>query len=244
MTVHGLSRTAAVAVAMIGLGVSAAQAQVARSGGGASAGQSAELVKQLQQLASERTALTAENAKLKKDLEDARKERDGLKGAQQALERQLKASTATVKALQDGAAARRNAADQELARTKDNLQQLIARFRDTVQTMRQIETDRAAAKQTIAARDQSLNLCIDRNLALYRMNQEVLGRLEHQGVWGRLARAEPFTQIKRIELENLVDEYKSRAEDQRFPGDQAGVGPGAATAPPAAAPGPASTPNR
>ena len=40
-----------------------------------------------------------------------------------------------------------------------------------------------------------------------------------------MARAEPFTQIKRTQLENLVDDYKQRAEDER-------------TAPPAEAPKP------
>jgi chromosome segregation ATPase len=238
MNRHCLNGTATVVLAFVGLSIGAAQAQVARPSSGG--GQSAELVQQLQQLGSERTALNAENAKLKKELDATRKERDLLKKAQQTFERRVKASEATVKSLEDSAAARRNAADQELARTKDNLQQLIAKFRETAAALREVEADRAQAKQTIVAREQALKLCVDRNLALYQLNQEVLTRLENQSVLGRMARAEPFTQIKRVQLENLVDEYKSRADDQRQPSDQAAAGPSS----PAAAPAPASTPSQ
>jgi len=72
-----------------------AQSQSARSGGGASA----QLLQQMQQLASERTSLQSENAKLKKDLEDLRKERDTLKNGQQALDKRAKASEAAVRNL-------------------------------------------------------------------------------------------------------------------------------------------------
>jgi hypothetical protein len=44
----------------------------------------------------------------------------------------------------------------------------------------------------------------------------VLTKLEDQGFWSRAARVEPFTRIKRTQLENLVDEYAARAEEQRI----------------------------
>jgi len=52
------------------------------------------------------------------------------------------------------------------------------------------------------------------SIGLYKLNTEVLDRLEHQGLWSHLARSEPFTQLKRTQLENLVDDYKQRATDQ------------------------------
>jgi chromosome segregation ATPase len=198
-------------VAVLVMMIGSAQAQTARTGGGANA----QLLQQMQQLASERTSLQAENAKLKKDLEDTRKERDALKKGQQALEQRSKASESLLKSMREGVTARRESTDQELAQYKEKMQQVIAKFRETAQTLRQVESEGTSAKQTLATRDQELNTCIDRNMALYKLNEEVLTRLEHQGVWGRMARAEPFTQIKRTQLENLVDEYKSRADDQR-----------------------------
>jgi chromosome segregation ATPase len=222
------SNTFAVGLGVLTLLSVSAQAQTARSGGGASA----QLLQQMQQLASERTGLQAENAKLKKDLEDMRKERDALKAAQQAVDRRAQLSASSLKE----SLAQRQSSDQELAQTKDKMQQLIAKFRETLQTLRAVETDGTAAKQTLATRDQDLKRCVDRNLALYELNQEVLTRLESQSVWTRVAQTEPFTRIKRNQLENLVDEYKARADDQKLAPTPAGPAPAAATSPAAASP--------
>jgi hypothetical protein len=218
-------------------------AQTARSGGGASA----QLLQQMQQLASERTSLQAENAKLKKDLEEMRKDRDALKNAQQTVDRRAKSSEVALLALKESLA-QRTSKDQEFAQTKEKLQQLIAKFRETLQTLQGVETERTTAKQTLATRDQDLKVCVDRNLALYKLNQEVLTRLEHQSVWTRVAQSEPFTKIKRYQLENLVDDYKDRADAQRIDPSQA-VGISSTVrappppSPPAAQPSPSPQPS-
>ena len=209
---HYLAACAAAVAACLAI-APPCSAQVARSGGGAG---SAQLMQQMQQLASERTALQAENAKLKKDLEDARKERDALKKGQSALEQRAKVAESSVKQTLE----QRQSQEQELTQTKDKLQQLVAKFRETLQNMHEIETDRVASKQSLSTREQELKVCVDHNRGLYKLNQQVLTRLEHQGVWSRVAASEPFTKIKRVQLENLVDEYKGQADDLRLKGDQ------------------------
>jgi chromosome segregation ATPase len=182
--------------------------QTARSGGGASA----QLMQQMQQLASERTSLQAENAKLKKDLEDLRKDRDALKNGQQVVDRRAKSAEISLKE----SVARSQSEGQELAQSKEKMQQLVGKFRETLQTLREVEAQQTTAKQTLAVRDRDLKSCVDHNIALYKLNQEVLTHLEKQTVWSRVAQAEPFTKIKRVQLENLVDEYKDRADEQRI----------------------------
>jgi chromosome segregation ATPase len=237
-----------VSLLVLGFAAGSADAQTARSGGTASA----QLVQQLQQLASERTSLQAENARMKKELDDLRKERDALKKGQQGVDQHAKASMAAALAQ---SASQRETVEQELKQTKDKMQELIAKFRETVQTMRQVDTERATAKQTLVVRDQELKVCVDRNMALYKLNGDVLAHLEGQSAFSRVARAEPFTKIKRVELENLVDDYKARAEDQRVettaphspataPAPAAGMSPSAAAAPPPAASAPKNSTER
>ena len=187
-----------------------ALAQTARSGGGTSAA-NAQLVQQLQQLGSERTALQTENERMKRELADLRKERDALKAGQQALDRRAKASEATAA----GSTRERETTEAELAKSKDRMQELVAKFRETVQTLKDVETGRAVATQTLATRERDLKSCVDRNVALYQLNEEVLNRFEHEGALPRLARAEPFTQLKRNQNENLIDDYRARAADQK-----------------------------
>jgi chromosome segregation ATPase len=205
ISVLRVTLAAAWALSLLALAVGTAHAQTARSGGGANA----QLTQQMQQLASERTSLQAENARLKKELDDLRKERDTLKKAQTGLDERAKAAVSA--ALARGTS-QREAQEQELKQTKDKMQELVGKFRETVQALREAETVRAGTKQTLATRDQELRVCVERNLALYKLNGEVLSQLEHPV--SRLARAEPFTRIKRVQLENLVDDYKGRAADQ------------------------------
>jgi len=200
---RGLAAVSLVALAAL---TQPAVAQTARSGG--TAGANAQL---MQQLASERTALQAENARMKKELADLAKERDTLKSGRSALEQEARANELS---------AGRNAKDKESAelentKLKERMQELVTKFRETATTLRDVETERTAFKQSIATRDAELNQCIERNVALYKLNGEVLTRLENQGVWSRVASTEPFTKIKRVQLENLIDDYKYRAEEQK-----------------------------
>jgi chromosome segregation ATPase len=220
--------------------VQVACAQAARSGGSANP----QLLMQLQQLGSERTSLQADNARMKKELEDIRKERDALKSGQKATDLKAKASVVAL----EQATAQRQSTEDELKRTKDRMQELIEKFRETVQELQKIETDRDVTKQTLTGREQELKVCIDRNLALYKLNDEVLTTLDKQTVWSRVAASEPFTKIKRAQLENLVDDYKARADEQRATAENLKAAarrgpPLAPAAPPKPAPAPANAPS-
>jgi chromosome segregation ATPase len=186
----------------------AASAQTARSGSSANT----QLVQQLQQLGSERTALQAENARMKKELADLTKERDTLKTGRAALEQRAKATEAAMVAR---TTRDKETADAEGEKLKERMQELITKFRETAQTLKEVETERTTFKQSLATRDADLTACTNKNDALYKLNGEVLTRLEGDGVFSHLARAEPFTKLKRVQLENLVDDYKLRADDQK-----------------------------
>lgn len=199
-------------------------AQTARTGGTANA----QLLQQLQELGSERTTLQAENARLQKDLDATRKDRDALKKAQQVQDTRAKETTA---ALLARAAADKTASQDEVRRLKDQMQELIAKFRETAETLRTVEIEGNAAKQSLAVRERDLQACVDHNQALYKLNDEVLTRLEHQSIWSRAASVEPFTRLERVRLENLVDDYKGRADDQHM---KSGAATPAASSAPAA----------
>ena len=188
------------------LTIRAADAQSARSTGG-----NAQALQQLQQLAGERTRLMADNARLQSELDTARKERDELKKKQGNVDGRVRAS--------DAAAARAERASAtlqaELDREKARMAELVAKFRETAGTLRDIETDRAAVTGSLAKRDSELKECVVRNQALYSLNGEILTRLESRGSFTPASALEPFTRLKRIELENLIDGYQTRADEQR-----------------------------
>jgi hypothetical protein len=210
------SRSGTNTVLIILTGLAAAgtvRAQEARSGGGSP---NAALVQQLQQLASERTDLQAQTAKLQKDLDDMRKERDALKSAREVADKRAQTSESAIRQAQDGIAASRDANAKEIAKWRQQTDELVAKYRELASTLQGVESDRDALKQTLVTRDQSIEVCAQHNVALYGISLEVLNRLDHPSMWATVGGAEPFTRIARTRLDNLVVEYKERADAQRL----------------------------
>jgi chromosome segregation ATPase len=204
-------RTTVLVLLMAGLaGVMApAHSQEARSGGGAA---SAELVAELQQLSAERSALKSQNEQLQQQLVAVKAERDRLRQGARSSDLRARSSAAALASSK----AEEQSSEQKLAQMQANVQQLIAKFRQVVDTLRKTEVEEANAKQTLALREQDLSSCTEHNQALYKLDEEVLAHFEKQGFWSRLAADEPFTRIERVRLENYADESRGRAEDQRY----------------------------
>ncbi|MBB6091240.1 seryl-tRNA synthetase [Povalibacter uvarum] len=186
-------------------------AQTERSGNA-----DARVMQQLQQMTSERAALQAENTKLKQELEAVKKEAQQAVAAKASLESRNKAMAASVN--RDQAVGRQ--AEEQLEHTRGQMQELVTKFRETAQTLRDVETDRATVKTQLAMREREFKTCVDRNAALYNLNTEVLDRFEDRGFWSSLAEKEPFLKLKRVEQENLIEDYRYRADELRLQAQQ------------------------
>lgn len=195
---------AIVAVALCLL-ATAPHAQVQRSGNA-----DARVAQQLQQLANEKVALQAENNELKQELEQVKAQLQKSTSAARALENRNRALQAS-----SGRSTGNQQAEEQLERSRAQLQELVAKFRETAQTLRDVEVDRATIKSQLAAKEREHKVCVDRNAAMYELNDEVLDRMEDRGFWSQLAEREPFTRLKRTQLENLIDDYRYRVEELR-----------------------------
>jgi chromosome segregation ATPase len=182
------------------------QAQVQRSGNA-----DARVAQQLQQLANEKVALQAENNELKQELEQVKAQLQKSASTAKELEnrnRALQASTAS-------RASNNQQAEEQLERSRTQLQELVAKFRETAQALREVETDRATAKSQLAAKEREFKVCVDRNDGLINLNYELLEYMEDRDFWSKLGEREPFTRQKRTQLENLIDDYRYRADELR-----------------------------
>ncbi len=185
-----------------------ALAQVERSGGGSA---SAKIMQQYQQLAAERTSLQAQIAQLQKDQESTKAELTAVKKERDAL----KAGAGGASAAAAQAKAAKATAEQTLAQSKQRTDELVARFRETAQNLKEVETDRTVVRKELAERNAAFDRCAENNLQLYEISREVLDRYEHVGFFTKAGAAEPFTGIKRNQIDNLVDDYRQRAEELR-----------------------------
>jgi len=196
------------ALVLLGLGgIGSAGAQVERSGGG----ELQKIMQQYQQVSAERTALQAQVAQLKTDLDSAHADLAAMKKERDAL----KATGGSAAAAVSQANSSKQAAERDLEQSRQKMTELIGRFREMAQNLKTVEQDDNQAKKTIAERDAAFDACADHNYQLYQISREILDRYEHVGIYTKVSAVEPFTKITRTRIENLVDDYRARAEELR-----------------------------
>ena len=196
---------------LIVLATTSVHAQVQRSGGG---GEAQKFMQQYQQLAAEKTALQGQVTQMKKDLDTANAELAAAKKERDALKARSGVSAAAAAQLAGANAARQNA-EKSLEQNKQRTTELVDRFKETVGTLKGVESDRAELKKENLALNAAFDKCAVDNTDLYDISKTVLDRYERVGLFTKVSSAEPFTRITRTRIDNLVDEYRARAEELR-----------------------------
>jgi hypothetical protein len=166
----------------------------------------------MQQLAAERTALLADNAKLKDEVAELKKKLDQAAAAGTAAATRAKQSDAAVaRASESG-----KQAAEALEKSRTQMQELISRFRATALDLKTVETDRNTLRGEQESLSRAYGTCVERNVGLYQVGREALERLGQRGFFSKVSESEPFTQIARARLENLIDDYRSRLDELRI----------------------------
>ena len=183
-----------------------ADAQTQRGGGG-----SQKLMQQYQQLAAERTSLQAQVAQQKKDLDAAKADLVAMQKERDQLKARAGVATAAVARAQG----EKQAAEQSVEQSKQRTAEVVTRYRELAQTLKETELDRNKARGELTARNTVYDTCAQNNLQLYEITGQVLDRYEHVGLFSKAGAVEPFTKVTRTRIENLVDDYRARAEELR-----------------------------
>jgi len=184
-------------------------AQTQRSGGG---GELQKIMQQYQQVAAEKTALQAQVAQMKKDLDAATAELASVKKERDVA----KAHQGVPPAAVAQATAARESAEHTLDQSKQRMLELTTRFRETAGLLRDVEGDRTELRKELLERQRAYDACVDDNAKLYDMNDEVLNRYAHVGLFTKASASEPFTKITRTRLDNMAIEYRERARQLRL----------------------------
>jgi chromosome segregation ATPase len=190
------------------VGCGALHAQTERSGGG---GEAQRILQQYQQLAGEKTALQAQVAQMKQELDAAKTELTAVTKERDALKAQTGAAAAAGAQL----AAIKESSEKAAEMSKQRMTELIGRFRETATNLKEVEADRNKLQDDLRVRNEAYDRCAADNLSLFEINDDLLNRYEHIGPFTKAMAVEPFTRITRTRIENLVDEYRTRALELR-----------------------------
>jgi uncharacterized coiled-coil protein SlyX len=175
-----------------------------------------------------------------------------------ALQDKLDALSAQLKSVSDQAVADKADATKQIADLKaqsDDQKGQIGRLNDALKQWKtaydqtaELAAINEAARKQYAIQAAVLQRTVDdrevKNLALFKLANEILTRYEKFGLGEALEAKEPFVGVSRVKLQNLVQDYKDKILDQAVTSGQAlpaaPVRPGPASPP--AAPKPAATP--
>ena len=148
----------------------------------------AKVQRMLRQMALERDTLQTENLKLKGEIE--------------ALNRKV----GDVKKNSEAA----------LGKSRGSYTSLNENFQETTHNLLKVETEKKQLQETIGEQAQFIITCEDKNAKMVQINRELLGHYERKGPLDAMLQREPLTQLKRVEVENIAQEYQDKIDQLEF----------------------------
>ena len=149
----------------------------------------------LRQMALERDAMQAENARLKGEIEALNGKLGGLKKSSEAA----------------------------LVKSHVNNASLNESLLQSTQDLRNLESEKNQLQETIDGQTQLIESCEDKNARMVQINRELLVHYEKKGILDAVLQREPLTQLKRVEVENIVQEYQEKIDQLEFKKKMAGA---------------------
>ena len=163
---------------------------------------------QFRAVEAERTNLQTANAALTEDkrvlaekFETLRKQTVAERAADDKTLAALKAQAATQ--------------ETEIAHLKEALEKSEASGKQAAAVAAAKEAERAKLAADLVALERKVADCEAKNLALFKVGNEILTRYEKFSLGEALAAREPFVGTTRTRLENLVQDYQDKLLDQR-----------------------------
>ncbi|EIP99045.1 hypothetical protein OpiT1DRAFT_03548 [Opitutaceae bacterium TAV1] len=161
-------------------------------------------------------AAQSESAALQVTQAELEKERDALKKQVAALTRQGEKDRAAaekeitgLKAIVVTQEEKAGQLSADLAKWKESSEKASLLAGDKEQARAALEIRVAQLERTVADREA-------RNVALVKVGNEILDRLEKFGLGDAIKAREPFIGAKRVEIQNLVQDYSDRIMDQKY----------------------------
>lgn len=185
----------------------------------------AALAEKLAGFEQEKAALALEKDKLASKIQDAETRASGEGRKRTQLQATLDAVSREKQALLE----QKNDLEKRLA-------DMTAKQTNTARELAATQTQKQQADATAESRGGQIANCEDKNMKLYQHGRELIEQCRDRSKTDALLRLEPFTGIKRVEIENLLESYRDKLDAQKLlPSESISKAPGASAAQPAPA---------
>jgi len=111
----------------------------------------------------------------------------------------------------------------ELATTRADKDALAAKLADAEHKLAELRLDRQRLELALSGEKKAHGDCRGRNARMYELGNELLDRYEQKGCFTSALQAEPFTGLKRAQIEKMIEADRERLDkDQILPATAAG----------------------
>ena len=160
-------------------------------------------------LAGQKRALEAEVERLGKENMSMLEENKALN----ALKEKLKNETLSLKANIEELSEKYSKVKTELADFELKYGRVIMGFD---QDLKRMAAEKKTLRSEVRKERQKLHRCETKNAKLCLIANELIEKYRNKGLVKTLIQKEPFTQLKKVELEKFIQEYKEKIEEQKL----------------------------
>lgn len=166
---------------------------------------------QVQQATEEKAALAQDKAALGKELDTLKKKADELASSA------TRAGQAKIKLEKETAALRQDKAtlSEQIAQLKNELADSQKTLNDARRILQQETSEKQRLAQKLALQDKAAATCETKNQTLYRYYVELINRAQRRGRLDTFLETEPVLGLKRVQIENLLEEYRDKMDAQQ-----------------------------
>lgn len=106
--------------------------------------------------------------------------------------------------------------------TDKNLQQMTQQYSEANKTLQQVQKEKEQEQKRLSG---DIQVCEKKNAGLYQISVELMDKYQSKGIFTSLLQAEPFTQLERVKVQNLLQEYKDKADAAKVASAKVPVSP-------------------
>lgn len=167
---------------------------------------------QVKQAQDEKAAVEQEKAALGQELETLKKKAGEIESSVARANRSKAAAEKEAEALKQV----KTEQSEKIAALEKQFGESQQSLRDTRQNLQQETSQKQRLEQNLGARDKELSVCETKNKKLYQYQVEMINRAQSRGSLDALLEMEPLTQVKRVEIENLLEEYRDKIDNEQI----------------------------
>lgn len=167
---------------------------------------------EMKKISDEKAALEQEKVTLSQELDAQKKKSGELESSASRANKRKAALEKEVEARQQD----KTKLSEQIEQLKKELAESQLALRDTRQNLQQETSEKKRLEQNLSARGKALEVCEANNQKLYQYHAELINRAQKRGSLDALLDRDPVLGLKRVEIENVLEEYRDKIEKEHI----------------------------